>query len=254
MAEEFTPKKTERSFRFIRKHGWIIAFIIGLGGQFIPEIGLLVPLVILTLLGMSLFKGMYWCGNFCFHGSFFDQLVMKISPHKKVPDIFKSKTFVGLILILFILNFSRQLYFAITGDTGTVLARVGSVMANTYLVVILIGLFLGIVINSRTWCHFCPMGTLEKFMYKIGKKTGLTKNYDQKVTITEPEDCIECGLCSRVCPFELRPYPTLKENALADSSNNQYDEERCIRCRVCIENCPADVLTLATEDEAKKLN
>ncbi len=62
----------------ISQYAWIVALLIGIGGQFLPQLGLLVPFIMITLIVMSLFKGKYWCGNFCPHGSLFDNLIFHL--------------------------------------------------------------------------------------------------------------------------------------------------------------------------------
>ncbi|WP_205665682.1 4Fe-4S binding protein [Anoxybacter fermentans] len=52
-----------------------------------------------------------------------------------------------------------------------------------YLVVTIVGTPLAILINPRTWCSFCPTGTMQILMYKLGKLLGINKKIDQKVSI-----------------------------------------------------------------------
>ena len=57
-----------------------------------------------------------------------------------------------------------------------------------------------------------------------------------------PDDCIECGLCTDVCPaspcvFEVREGITVAANP-----------EACEECMLCIESCPTDAIKM-TRDE-----
>jgi len=239
--------KTERSFSPIRKYIWILTVLIGVGGQFYPLLGLLVPFIMIALMGMSLFKGKFWCGNFCPHGSFFDNLLGPISRHTKIPTFLSSRVVIGAVLVFFMFNLGRRFIevYATLG-TGEFLERLGLVFSTTYLMVLLVGGLLGAVINERTWCQFCPMGTIQTFFYKLGKITGLDKNTDEKVTISHPDLCHSCGKCARVCPMQLMPYRQFSEEGT-------LDDEKCIRCNTCINNCPAGILHLASPGEKASL-
>ncbi|ACB84498.1 4Fe-4S binding protein [Natranaerobius thermophilus] len=230
--------KTNRSFSLIRKYAWFVTLLIGVGGQFLPQLGLLVPFIMIALIVMSLFKGKYWCGNFCPHGSFFDQLILPISRNVRIPNFLKSKLVIAAVFLLFIINLSIR-FVIIIQQMGTepLTHRLGFMFANTYLMVLLVGGLLGVVINARTWCQFCPMGTMESIFYKLGKKLGLTKKFDEKVTIEHPDLCHSCGKCSRVCPMQLEPHKNFSEN-------HQFEDERCIRCYTCVNNCPAKILQM----------
>ncbi len=238
--------KTNRSFSAIRRYAWIFTVLIGLGGQFVPALGLLVLLIMIALVGMSLFKGKYWCGNFCPHGSFFDNLLQPISRHVKIPQFLRSRLLVAAVLLFFIYNMTNR-FVRVYGLLGTdsFYERLGFIFANTYLMVLLVGGLLAVVINPRTWCHFCPMGTMQTIFYKLGKALGLTKKTDQKVTIKHPELCHSCGKCARVCPMQLTPY-------LEFSANHQLGNESCIRCYTCVYNCPAGILQMANKQKLMK--
>ncbi|SDL53262.1 FAD-binding oxidoreductase [Halarsenatibacter silvermanii] len=239
--------KTDRTFSWVRDYGWTVTLLIGIGGHFLPHLGLLVPPIMAAMIIMSLMKGKYWCGNFCPHGSFFDELVMRVSRSSKIPNIFKSKITIGLVLIYFIYNMSSRIAEAIfTIGEIPLHHSFGFIFARTYLMVVIAGGLLGIAINSRTWCQFCPMGTMQVFFYKIGQAFNLNSGRDEKVTIEHPEKCLSCGQCSRVCPMELTPYQDFQEY----DEHNQFEAEKCIRCKTCVENCPADVLQMADSEEA----
>ncbi len=239
--------KTNRTFTFIRKYSWIFTLLVAIGGLWQPKLGLLVLFIMAGLTLTSFFTGRYWCGNFCPHGSLFDRLLLPVSKLKKIPDFLKSKTMIIGFFFFFMFNFSRKL-IKISKSWGTFdfLDKLGLLFANTYLMVLVVGGSLAIFLNARTWCQFCPMGSLQKLSYKLGSLTGITKKTEKKVTISDKDKCRQCGLCSRVCPFQLSPH-------LNFSHNNQFDNINCIKCSTCIENCPVNILSLATEAEAIQL-
>lgn len=233
--------KTNRVFSSIRKYAWLFTLLVGIGGLWFPKLGLLVILVILALTILSFFKGRYWCGNFCPHGSLFDSIVMPVSRNKNIPSFFKSKVFAGLFFIFFAFNLSRK-FIKVAAIFGTVpfWDKLGYIFVTTYLMVIIVGGFLSLFVAPRTWCNFCPMGSMQIASYKLGKFFGMNKHSDQKITIASKNMCHTCGKCSRVCPMQLTPY-------LEFSEKNQFDHEACIRCSTCVKNCPAGILTLDNE-------
>ncbi len=240
--------KTKRSFSLIRSYAWILTALIGIGGQFVPRLGLLVPLIMLALMVMSLFRGKYWCGNFCPHGSFFDNLLQPLSRNARILGFLRSKALIAGFLLFFMYNLGRRFIHVFEAPGGAEFYdRMGLVFSTTYLMVLLAGGLLAVTINARTWCQFCPMGTFQALFYKLGKVTGLNKNTDPKVTITHPDLCHSCGKCARVCPMQLYPYKEFKESS-------QFNDENCIRCNTCVNNCPADALQLATPAEAESIN
>lgn len=237
--------KTNRIFTPIRKYGWIFTLLVGIGGLWYPKLGLLVILIILSLLIMSFFKGRYWCGNFCPHGSLFDFIIMPVSGNKQIPSFLKSKIWVALFFIWFGFNMGRKiLKISDTFGTLSYWDQLGYVFVTTYLMVIIVGGLLSLFVAPRTWCQFCPMGVMQKGSYKLGKLLGVNKHTDEKITITDKDMCHNCGKCSRVCPMQLTPYQEF-------SDKNQFDNEACIRCNTCVKNCTAGILTLNKQHEEK---
>ncbi len=239
----YQPQRTDRAYTSIRKYGWFLTVLIALAGQFFPFLGLFVPFIMAIMIGLSLSKGLYFCGNFCPHGSYYDVPLFKFSRLKSIPYFFKNKILVTAIFLFFLINVSLQLNSAIQSREAAFVNSVGSVFARVYLVVFMVATVLGLLINSRTWCYFCPMRTLQIMGYRIGKKLGLTEGKDELITIKNKEKCVECGKCSRVCPIQLKPYPILKYKVQGD----QLKDEHCMRCLVCVKNCPVEVLELAEE-------
>ena len=73
--------------------------------------------------------------------------------------------------------------------------------------------------------------------------------------------CIGCGICSEVCPIEVRDEFNLLGLRKAayikypQAIPNIYtiDQEHCNRCGNCVEKCPTQAIDLSRQDETKKL-
>lgn len=239
--------KTNRAFTPIRKYAWIFTVFVAIGGLWEPKLGLLVIFIMAGLIGTAFFSGRYWCGNFCPHGSLFDTIIMPLSQNRRIPEFLKSRFMILGFFAFFMFNFSRKI-LKVTELWGAFnfLDRLGFVFVTTYLMVLIVGGAFAIFINPRTWCQFCPMGTMQKVSYKLGKAMGVNKKTDKKITISSREKCHACGKCSRVCPFQLTPY-------LEFSEDNQLENIDCIKCSTCVKNCPAKILSLKTKGEARNL-
>ena len=239
--------KTNRTFTAIRKYGWIFTLTVAFGGLWYPKLGLLVIPVILSLMIMSLFKGRYWCGNFCAHGSLFDFFMMPLSRNVKIPAFFKSKIVGAVFLIWFGFNLVRRIV-KVTGLLGTMAFwdQLGFVFVASYLMVTIVGGFLSLLVAPRTWCNVCPMGLMQSISYRLGQWIGVTRKTDQKISIADTDKCHQCAKCARVCPMQLTPY-------LEFSGKNQFDNDLCIRCSTCVVNCPAAILSLGKEESACKV-
>jgi len=239
--------KTERVFHPFKHYSWLLVPLIAVGGLYYPKLGLLLLPIMLTLMLTGFFTGKYWCGNLCPHGSLFDKLVLPLSPNRKIHPFFKS-TFLKTAFFLFYMGMFIRRLIKVSALWGSLAFwdKLGFLFAVNYLMPTIIGLMLTLFVNSRAWCRFCPMSTIQQLMYKLGKTTGLNRPTDRKVTVADPNLCHKCGRCARVCPVQLAPY-------LEFGPGNQFDNEECIRCATCAVNCPAGILSLATGGEAQKL-
>jgi polyferredoxin len=195
---------------------WLLPLIIfvGIWWHYIGYIVLVMMIVFLTL---SVFKGRYWCGWFCPRGSFLDRILKFVSMNAPIPSfaknlVFRSAIFCGMIA--FMLHRLIQ--------TNGELDKIGFVFVIMCIATSIISIILGIIYNPRIWCAFCPMGTLQGLLGR------------EKYILQVSDDCIECGLCEKVCPTNIDP-GSFKESGKVSN----FD---CIKCSNCIEKCPRNAL------------
>ena len=122
--------------------------------------------------------------------------------------------------------FGKRIY-SVMEHWGTVsfLDKLGFVFVVNYLVVTVAGILLSLFITPRSWCRFCPMGSIQLISYKVGKFSKINRKSDKKVTVSRHEKCHVCGKCTRVCPMQLSPHMDFnpETNQLDDS---QYGPTR----------------------------
>jgi len=230
--------KTNRAFTAIRRYAWLFTLLVAFGGLIEPKLGLLVIFIMAGLTITAFFEGRYWCGNICPHGSLFDIIFLPVSRNVKIPAFLKSKYFIVAFFVLFMFTFTRRVLNVIKlWGTYDFLDRLGFVFVSTYFMVLIVGGILATFINPRTWCQFCPMGTMQKLSYKLGKLIGVADKTEKKVMISDRTRCIQCGKCSKVCPFQLTPY-------LGFDEDNKFSNIECIKCATCVKNCPLKLLIL----------
>ncbi len=237
-----TWKKESRTRTTIRQYGWIFVFLVAFGGLWLPRLGLLLIPMMLGLAMMGFFRGKYWCGNYCPHGSLFDAIILPLARNSQRPDRLASRPVIWGAFAIFMVGLVSRLTPVIS-EWGTVgfWDRLGYVFVFNYLVVTLVGSILGLTINARSWCSICPMGTFQSITYRLGTVTGLNTKTDRKIRVINPDHCKRCGKCTRVCPMQLTPY---------DSGDDEdgFNDDRCIRCGLCAEQCPFGVLQLDDTD------
>ncbi|KNY27305.1 4Fe-4S binding protein [Pseudobacteroides cellulosolvens] len=175
--------------KYVHKWAWTVLLTFCIVGMFYPSIGIAAIVCMLAPVVVSVFKGRYWCGNFCPRGSFNDILVSKISKGIKVPRILKEKWFKLLFLVLLMSGFAIQIYFV----WGSVIS-VGSVFVRMIIITTLLSIVLGTFFNHRTWCTICPMGTMANYVSSIRKAGKKPKN-----VALSGKKCTDCNSCARSC-------------------------------------------------------
>lgn len=103
----------------------------------------------------------------------------------------------------------------------------------TYLMVVGILTALTLLIGRRGACHsICWMSPFLSAGAWVGSKLHLP----QVKIEAQPERCISCGKCDKVCPMSITVMNDLKKGSIMTQD--------CIQCGQCEEVCPKSVLSL----------
>lgn len=199
---------------------WILLVFLAIGIVY-PVIGLAAIVCMLAPVVLAPFKGRYWCGNFCPRGSFYDNVLVKLSPKKPIPEFFRSTGF-RLFMVLFIMGVFVAQMVSVWGDWSAM----GAVFVRIILLTTIAGIVLGAIIHQRTWCSFCPMGTL----------AGWVSAKRKPMPLRVDSSCVSCKLCTVVCPLNLSPYE-------ARGGAEGYTHSDCLKCGKCVEKCPKKALS-----------
>lgn len=229
--------KNNRILTPVRKWAWLYIPLV-LSGLWYPKMGLFLVPVMLALPILGFFKGKYWCGNICPHGSLFDQFLYPLSANRKIPAWAKAKITVTLAFLLFMFMLGKKL-FSVAAFWGATpfWDKLGLIFTMNYAMVTIVGSTLALLINPRTWCRFCPMATFQLLAYKLGKLLGANQKTDTVVTLSALEKCLNCGKCASACPIGLSPYREF-------SPAGRLENTACIRCATCLVSCPMNLLSL----------
>lgn len=217
-----------RFFRHFPRKGyslyWILLIYL-LAGYFYPVIGFLALICMVAPVAFAVRRGRWWCGNGCPRGNFYDRVLSKYSPHRPIPAFVRTRGF-RIFMVLFIFTMFGVQMSRVWGDWNAM----GRVFWTIILITTIVGITLSFIYAPRTWCSFCPMGTLSSWV--TPRRGNLPKGYHR---ITVGQRCTtRCKLCSAVCPMQLRPY----ENR-GDADGLLHPD--CIKCGRCVSGCPLKV-------------
>ncbi|MDH5298500.1 MAG: 4Fe-4S binding protein [Desulfobulbaceae bacterium] len=196
---------------------WLVPITISLGWKY-PLIGYTVPLVMLAGMIGSFYRGRYVCGNLCPRGGFLERILAPMSRNRRIPEFVRSASFRGTA---FVLLMGFMLYRGLQQPTS--LAHWGYVFWTMCVVTTVVAVLLAILIHPRTWCSFCPMGTMQNVI-------GGTKGQ----LLIEADLCKGCKLCEKSCSFTLA--------IVANKEKGYLPERDCLKCSECINVCPTKAL------------
>ena len=129
---------------------------VGIGGYFSPAIGLAVPVLMLLALALNVRSRRLFCSSVCPNGRALSA-VAPVSKGRRLPA-FLVEPGMRRILCGFML-FCMVNLLARYGGGG--IAAAGRGFWSIYLIAVGISALVGIAFKPRSWCAFCPMGTLQ---------------------------------------------------------------------------------------------
>jgi polyferredoxin len=217
-AAHFLLPARRRSAAFI----WWLLPIVMIAGWFFPLLGFLMLICMVASVAFADIVGRYWCGWMCPRGSFFDYIIGRVSRNKSAPAWMRSNTFRVGALVFLMGMMGVQMALAWPDPQA-----IGRVFITLLAVTTVVGIGLALAYKPRTWCSFCPMGTMASWASK-GNKHSLSVN---------TEDCRNCAACSKVCPMDLSPHQPDQSHSL------------CIKCEQCVTRCPRKALSFKSEQE-----
>lgn len=219
---------SKKFFRHFPKPGyplyWILlAYLVA--GYFFPAVGWLALICMIAPVSFAVRRGRWWCGNACPRGSLYDRVLSRYSPHRPIPGFVRTRGFRTFMVLFIFTMFGLQMYGA-WGDWGAM----GRVFWTIILVTTVVGVSLSFIYAPRTWCSFCPMGTLSAWVTPRGGNLP-----DGYARVCLDERCTtRCKVCSAVCPMQLKPYEV---RGAADGLLHPD----CLKCSRCIAGCPLGV-------------
>lgn len=193
---------------------WWLLPVFVVGGWFYPYIGLLMPICMLAPVAIAPIRGRYWCGWVCPRGSFFDYIMGRFSRNKPAPKWLRSKGFRLGMLAFLMTMMTTQIVLA-----GPDLQAIGRVFITLLAVTSIVGIGLALAYRPRTWCGFCPMGTMASW-FAHGKRPLHTSSA-----------CTSCPACTKLCPMGISPH----------KPDNTHSD--CIKCTRCVTVCPRKAIS-----------
>lgn len=192
---------------------WWFLPVVAIGGWFYPYLGLLVIGCMFAPVIVGAMRGRHWCGWMCPRGAFFDYLMSRFTPNKPAPAWLRSKGFrIGAMVFLMGM---MAVQLSLAWPNPEAMARVFVLLLGITTVA---GIVLAVAYKPRTWCTFCPMGTMASWV-SHGKRP-----------LTKSAACTDCRVCAKACPMTLQPQQP--DVAHVD----------CIKCTQCVQRCPKHAL------------
>jgi polyferredoxin len=166
------------------------------------------------------FKGRYVCGWLCPRGAFLERIVARVSPDRPIPQWLRRPAFRWAVFAA-LMGFMA---FQIAQNPGDVY-HWGRVFVRICIITTGIGVVLALIVHPRTWCSFCPMGTMQS---AVG---------GNRAPLIMADGCVECRTCERACPMNLSIVGQRMDDGRVDAPD-------CLKCGECVVACPKGLLRL----------
>jgi polyferredoxin len=202
-------------------NSFIFMAILFLGWQY-PLLGYFIPFCMLAGIFIGLSAGRKWCDWCCPRGSFYDVLIKPLSLKKDIPSLFKNIYFrIGvLIFLMLVMTFNLILRWPNPYNIGKFFMLL---LTSTTIV----GIILAITFHQRSWCSFCPIGTVINLISRGKEELRINSSL-----------CTDCKLCFKACPMQIKPYLFKGEGI------RTVKDSDCLRCGSCVAICPTKALAL----------
>jgi len=208
-----------KSLKLWKKYSFTLLLAFAVLGMFDLRVGIVAIICMVAPVIVAITRGRFWCGNLCPRGNFYDNVVSKFSNKKNPPKFFKSYYFRAVILTIMMTMFISGVSKNLGNPYG-----IGMVFYRIIVVTTIIGIVLSLFYNHRTWCNFCPMGTLASITGKFRKS---------KNVLHVSSSCVSCKICEKKCPIGLVPY---------DYKGDILSHPDCIQCGKCVTACPKQAI------------
>lgn len=189
-----------------------------IGGFFWPYLGYIAIALMLIMFVSAPFRGRYYCGWICAMGAFHEQILARVSLHKKMLPVFKKSWFKWTIFTLMMGLLTSRLFLS-GGDSKAI----GATFVMMWTISTGLAVAVGLIWKPRSWCAFCPMALFQ----------GLLSPTTYRLEVNE--NCRQCGLCRKACPIETYP-GEFKDTRYVKSAD-------CMRCGKCVKSCPTNKIS-----------
>lgn len=205
-----------------KKYSYLLLLFFVIGGIFDLRIGIAAIICMLAPVILSVFRGRFWCGNLCPRGSFYDNILLRFSGKRRAPGFLKSIYFRAAITVFMLSVFTMGVIKNWGNPYG-----IGFVFYRLIVVTTILGIVLALIYNQRTWCNFCPMGSIAAFI-------GYFRNRKNKNRLLQVgAGCVSCKLCEKKCVMEIVPY---------EYKGGAIEHHDCIQCGKCSLACPKKII------------
>ena len=203
--------------------------------------GSLIFFIILFL--ASLFLGRAYCGWVCPGGAIGDIYSMvnnKPAKHRWIKYIFWIPWFT-VITILFIKSGGiKDIRILFNMESPLSIVNKGGILK--YFILVILMSLLSLLAGKRSFCHHvCWMAP---FMI-IGERISILFHIPALHIKSNPENCTDCGLCSKICPMGIDV-----PKAFATGTINSIE---CINCGECIDVCKKEVMQFSFKNVKSKI-